>query len=157
MNKKINANNNFAGTHTRVFGGSSYNNPVAGKPAAEEQLRLTQLVKMDSDVLNKIGEDPISKFIDIVKKLSLIGSTQSSLKKNFKKYVVDSFYNRVFISDEFRSSEVKMELQKLIHLSKEEISFLGVKFELKQNHIKSITYEMLYFYIEELFELIRTN
>ena len=27
MNKKINANNNFAGTHTRVFGASSYNAP----------------------------------------------------------------------------------------------------------------------------------
>ena len=54
---------------------------------------------MDSDVLSKIGEDPISKFIDVVKKLSLIGSTQSAMKKNFKKYVVDSFYNRIFISD----------------------------------------------------------
>ena len=50
------------------------------------------------------------------------------MKKNFKKYVVDSFYNRVFISDEFKSSEVKSELQKLINLSKEEVSFLGVKF-----------------------------
>ena len=50
------------------------------------------------------------------------------MKKNFKKYVVDNFYNRVFISDEFKSNEVKVELQKLIHLSKEEISFLGVKF-----------------------------
>lgn len=55
-------------------------------------------MKLDSDILNKIGEDPINKFIDVVKKLSLIASTQSSLKKNFKKYVVDSFYNRVFIS-----------------------------------------------------------
>ena len=99
MNKKINVNNNFAGTHTRVFGASGYNLPPIGKPPAEEQLRQTQLVKMDSDVLNKIGEDPISKFIDVVKKLSLIGSTQSAMKKNFKKYVVDSFYNRVFISD----------------------------------------------------------
>lgn len=129
MNQKINANNNnFAGTHTRVFGGSSYNPQFTGKPQAEDQLRQTQLVKMDSDVLNKIGEDPISKFIDIVKKLSLIGSTQSSLKKNFKKYVVDSFYHRVFISEDFKGNEVKMELQKLINLSKEEISFLGVKF-----------------------------
>ena len=100
MNKKINVNNNFAGTHTRVFGASGYNPPpLAGKQPSEDQLRQTQLVKMDSDVLNKIGEDPISKFIDVVKKLSLIGSTQSAMKKNFKKYVVDSFYNRVFISD----------------------------------------------------------
>jgi len=106
MNKKINANNNFAATHTRVFGTSSYNPQVASK-TAEEPLRQTQLVKVDYDILSKIGEDPISKFIDVVKKLSLIASTQSSLKKNFKKYVVDSFYNRVFISEDFKGNEVK--------------------------------------------------
>lgn len=103
-------------------------------------LRQTQLVKIDSDVLNKIGEDPMSKFIDVVKKLSLIASTQTSLKKNFKKYIVDTFYNRIMISDEFSLSEVKNELNKLINLSKEEVSFLGVKFELKQDYINSITY-----------------
>jgi hypothetical protein len=64
-------------------------------------------VKIDSEVLNKIGEDPMSKFIDVVKKLSLISSTQASLKKNFKKYIVDTFYNRVMISDEFSAAEVK--------------------------------------------------
>ena len=103
-------------------------------------LRQTQLVKIDSDVLNKIGEDAMSKFIDVVKKLSLIASTQTSLKKNFKKYIVDTFYNRIMISDEFSLSEVKNELNKLINLSKEEVSFLGVKFELKQDYINSITY-----------------
>jgi hypothetical protein len=41
----------------------------------------------------------MSKFIDVVKKLSLISSTQASLKKNFKKYIVDTFYNRIMISD----------------------------------------------------------
>jgi hypothetical protein len=107
INKKINANNNFAGTHTRVFGTSSYNPQAAGK-TGEEALRQTQLVKVDYDILSKIGEDPISKFIDVVKKLSLIASTQSSLKKNFKKYVVDSFYNRVFISEDFKGNEVKV-------------------------------------------------
>jgi len=59
-------------------------------------------------VLSKIGEDPISKFIDVVKKLSLIASTQSTLKKNFKKYVVDSFYNKVFISDDIKGNDVKI-------------------------------------------------
>lgn len=97
MNKKINANNNLAATHTRIFGTSSYN-PVQIKGGGDQAMRQTQLVKLDSEILNKIGQDPISKFIDVVKKLSLIASTQSSLKKNFKKYVVDSFYNRVFIS-----------------------------------------------------------
>lgn len=118
-------------------------------------LRQTQLVKIDSEVLSKIGEDPMSKFVEVVKKLSLISSTQASLKKNFKKYIIDTFYNRVMISDEFSLPEVKNELNKLINLSKEEVSFLGVKFELKQNYIKSITYEMLYFYVEELYEIIR--
>ena len=125
--------------------------PQQPLPQNEDLLRQTQLVKIDSDVLNKIGEDPMNKFIDIVRKLSLIASTQASLKKNFKKYVVDTFYNRIIISDEFSVSEVKNELNKLINLSKEEVEFLGVKFELKQNYIKSITYEMLYFYVEELF------
>ena len=82
----------------------------------------------------------MSKFIDVVKKLSLIASTQTSLKKNFKKYIVDTFYNRVMISDEFSVSEVKNDLNRLINLSKEEVSFLGVKFELRQDYIKSITY-----------------
>jgi len=46
----------------------------------------------------------MNKFIDITRKLSLIASTQASLKKNFKKYVVDTFYNRIIISDEFQVS-----------------------------------------------------
>ena len=95
--------------------------PPQQLPQNEDLLRQTQLVKIDSDVLNKIGEDPMNKFIDIVRKLSLIASTQASLKKNFKKYVVDTFYNRIIISDEFSVSEVKNELNKLINLSKEEV------------------------------------
>ena len=43
----------------------------------------------------------MSKFVDIIRKLSLIASTQTSLKKNFKKYIIDTFYNRIMISDEF--------------------------------------------------------
>ena len=58
-------------------------------------------------MLNKIGEDPMSKFVDIIKKLSLITSTQTSLKKNFKKFIIDTFYNRVLISDEFGIAESK--------------------------------------------------
>ena len=58
-------------------------------------------------MLNKIGEDPMSKFVDIIKKLSLITSTQTSLKKNFKKFIIDTFYNRVLISDEFGIGESK--------------------------------------------------
>lgn len=75
--------------------------PPQPLPPNEDMLRQTQLVKIDSEVLNKIGEDPMNKFIDITRKLSLIASTQASLKKNFKKYVVDTFYNRIIISDEF--------------------------------------------------------
>lgn len=109
LSRKINAGG-LNTTHTRLFGNSLYNShniqPIKASnkqinptPPPEDLLRQTQLVKIDSEVLNKIGEDPMSKFIDVVKKLSLISSTQGSLKKNFKKYVVDTFYNRVMISD----------------------------------------------------------
>jgi hypothetical protein len=141
LSKKINAGGLNA-THTRIFGNSLYSshnlqpititnklvNPSPKLAPTEEQLRQTQLVKVDTDILNKIGEDPISKFIEVVKKLSLISSTQASLKKNFKKYIVDTFYNRVMISNEFSIPEVKDELNKLINLSKEEVLLLGVKF-----------------------------
>lgn len=118
LSKKINTGG-LNTTHTRLFGNSLYNShniqPIKASnkqinptpPPAEDLLRQTQLVKIDSEVLNKIGEDPMSKFIDVVKKLSLISSTQASLKKNFKKYIVDTFYNRVMISDEFSAAEVK--------------------------------------------------
>lgn len=111
MNKKINMGNGFGATHTRLFGTTSYNpHQIQAKMNApltnviEDPLRQTQIVKIDSDVISKIGEDPINKFIDIVKRLSLIASTQTSLKKNFKKYIVDTFYNKIFISDEFHPS-----------------------------------------------------
>ena len=152
---------NLNNTHTRIHGVSGYGfNPQKNQNSTvyeENFLKKTQLVKVDSEILNKIGEDPMSKFIDIVKKLSLISSTQGALKKNFKKFIVDSFYNRVMLSDDYKGNDMKNELHKLINLSKEEVVFLGVKFELKQNYVKSITYEMLYFYIEELFELIKKS
>lgn len=103
MNKKINLNGGFGATHTRVFGNSHYGTS-SKLVTGDDVLCQTQIVKIDSDILSKIGEDPMSKFIDVVKKLSLIASTQSSLRKNFKKYVVDTFYNRVIISDEFRGN-----------------------------------------------------
>ncbi len=114
MNKKINMGTGFGATHTRLFGTTSYNphqfqakfNSTMNNQI-DDPLRQTQIVKIDSDVISKIGEDPINKFIDIVKKLSLIASTQTALKKNFKKYIVDTFYNKIFISDEFHPSEVK--------------------------------------------------
>jgi serine/threonine protein kinase len=62
MNKKINMGTGFGGTHTRPFGTTSYNphqfqakfNTTANNPI-EDPLRQTQLVKIDSDVISKIG------------------------------------------------------------------------------------------------------
>jgi serine/threonine protein kinase len=62
MNKKINMGTGFGGTHTRLFGTTSYNphqfqakfNTTANNPI-EDPLRQTQLVKIDSDVISKIG------------------------------------------------------------------------------------------------------
>ncbi len=58
MNRKINSNNNLAGTHTRVFGNSSYNPQIQAKlqqHTGDDFLRQTQIVKIDSEILNKIG------------------------------------------------------------------------------------------------------
>lgn len=64
MNKKINMGNGFGATHTRLFGTTSYNphqlqaklNLTANNPIPiEDPLRQTQLVKIDSDVISKIG------------------------------------------------------------------------------------------------------
>lgn len=107
LSKKINAGG-FNTTHTRMHGVSSYNSKQPPlNHTSEDFLRQTQLVKVDSEILNKIGEDPMSKFIDIVKKLSLIASTQGTLKKNFKKYIVDTFYNRVILSEDFKGNDMK--------------------------------------------------
>lgn len=68
LSKKINSGG-LNTTHTRLFGNSLYNshnlqpikasnkqiNPSPKIPVTEDLLRQTQLVKIDSDVLNKIG------------------------------------------------------------------------------------------------------
>lgn len=68
LSKKINSGA-LNTTHTRIFGNSLYNshniqpikapnktiNPSPVLPPPEDLLRQTQLVKIDSEVLNKIG------------------------------------------------------------------------------------------------------
>lgn len=113
-------------------------------------MRQTQLVKIDTHNLNKIGEDPLVKFLDSVRKLSFINGCQTSFKNNFKKFVIDLFYNKVIINHDIEPSAMKTELSKLINLSKDEVELLKVKYD-KKDHKHSITYEMLYFYMEELY------
>ena len=117
-------------------------------------MRQTQLVKIDTHNLNKIGEDPLVKFLDAVRKLSLINGSHTSFKNNFKKFIIDLFYNKVIVNHDIDPSKMKTELSKLINLSKEEVELLKVKYD-KKDHKNNITYEMLYFYIEELYELLR--
>lgn len=108
-------------------------------------MRQTQLVKIETHNLNKIGEDPLIKFLEVLQKLTFINSSQTSFKNNFKKFSIDLFYNKVIMNHDSEPSKMKTELSKLINLSKEEIEVL--KFD-KKDTKNSITYEVLYFYIE---------
>ncbi len=111
-------------------------------------MRQTQLVKIGSENLNKIGEDPLTRFLDVIKKISFIANSQTLLKNNFKKFLVDLFYNKVVMGQDYRPAELKNELNSLVNLSKEDVEVLNLKSETKKEGKKNITYEMLYFYIE---------
>jgi hypothetical protein len=115
------------------------------KPNMDETMRQTQLVKIDTENLNKIGEDPLARFLDMIKKISFIANSQTSLKSNFKKFLVDLFYNKVIMGQDYKPAELKNELNNLINLSKEEVE------------VFNMTYEILYFYIEELYELLKKS
>ena len=78
-----------------------------------------------------------------------LANNQTTHKNNFKKFLVDLFYNKIVIGLEIQGNALKQELSKLLNLSKNEITALNIK--LKENSNQKITYEMMYFYIEELF------
>ncbi|KRX04155.1 Protein kinase-like domain [Pseudocohnilembus persalinus] len=132
----------------------------------QENFIKKPLIKIESENLNKIEEDPVTKFMQIIQKISFIAHGQTSHKNNFKKFLVDLFYNKVILNLDFHGNQLKEEIQKLLNLSKNEISPLNIKFDQKQfsspnnssekkNQNQIITYEMMYFYIDELFQIIK--
>lgn len=84
----------------------------------------------------------------MIKKISFIANSQTALKNNFKKFLVDLFYNKVIMGQDYKAAELKNELNNLINLSKEEVEVFNMKFDVKKDAKRSISYEMLYFYIE---------
>jgi ethanolamine utilization cobalamin adenosyltransferase len=68
----------------------------------DETMRQTQLVKIDTESLHKIGEDPLARFLDMIKKISYIANSQTALKSNFKKFLVDLFYNKVIMGQDYK-------------------------------------------------------
>jgi hypothetical protein len=98
------------------------------KPNMDDTMRQTQLVKIDMDNLNKIGEDPLARFLDMIKKISFIASRQTSFKSHFKKCLLDLFSNKVIMGQDYKSSKLKNELNNLINLSKEEVEVFNMKF-----------------------------
>ena len=52
---------------------------------------------------------------------------------------------------------LKQELNKLVNLSKNEINILNIRFDMKNEQSKKhpITYEVLNFYIEELYQIFK--
>lgn len=130
----------------------------------EEDIMKKPLIKIDFDNLNKIEEDPLSKFLDVMQKISFISNSQTTQKNNYKKFLIDLFYNNVILNMEITGAKLKSEISKLLNLSKNEITLLNIRFDSKNNENITnqantkqvpVTYENMYFYIEELFQALK--
>ncbi|KAL4469437.1 hypothetical protein ABPG74_004690 [Tetrahymena malaccensis] len=110
------------------------------------------LIKIEPSNLHKIEDDPISKFLSIIQKISYIANYSSLQKNNYKKFLVDLFYNKVILNKEENAHyTLKSEIQHILNLSKSNVQSLNIKFDINQKQHQNVSYENLYFYIEELY------
>lgn len=62
-------------------------------------------------------QDPITNFVDILRKISLIISTKElSGKRDFKKYLIELFDKRVISNPKVTANTLKIELNKVLDL-----------------------------------------
>jgi hypothetical protein len=67
---------------------------------------------------------------------------------------VDLFYNKIVLNTDLEGNMLKSEINKLLNLSKDEITALNIRFDAKNEPVAKknpITYENLYFFIDELY------
>ena len=71
-------------------------------------------LKFEYDQLQKASTDPISQFLEIIKKISIVANSNIVEKNNYKKYVIDTFYSKVIISlNKNNNINSKLELSKV--------------------------------------------
>jgi len=126
-----------------------------------------KLIKIDNQDLVKMKQDPVSNFIEILRKMSIIVSTKdlgSPTKRDFKKYLIELFYKRVVANPKVPTNALRQELNKILTFSKEEMSiFKEVEFSLESTATDQfmmtggMNYEKFYFFIEDKFKALSSS
>ncbi len=77
-----------------------------------------KLIKIDNQDLVKMKQDPVSNFIEILKKIALVVSSKdpSPSKRDFKKYLIELYYNKIVINHKVPNNTLRHELTKVISL-----------------------------------------
>lgn len=78
-------------------------------PKLENVAYLPPLIEEN---LIKIKIDPLTNFLKIIQKITIIVSIKKMNKNNIKKLIVDMFYNEIFLKSEIDSDIFKSELNK---------------------------------------------
>jgi len=76
-----------------------------------------KLIKIDNQDLVKMKQDPVSNFIEILRKMSIIVSAkelETSSKRDFKKYLIELYYKRVITNPKVANTTLRQELNKVI-------------------------------------------
>lgn len=74
------------------------------------------MIKIDNQDLVKMKQDPVSNFIEILRKMSIIVSAKelgSPTKRDFKKYLIELFYKRVVANPKVPTNALRQELNKV--------------------------------------------
>jgi hypothetical protein len=75
-----------------------------------------KLIKIDNQNLVKMEQDPISNFIEMLRKITAISNskdTATTLKRDLKKYYIELFNKRVVLNHKISSVVLKQELNKV--------------------------------------------
>ena len=74
------------------------------------------MIKIDNQDLVKMKQDPVTNFIEILRKMSVIVSSKelgSPTKRDFKKYLIELFYKRVVTNTKVNNQALRQELNKV--------------------------------------------
>ncbi len=75
-----------------------------------------KLIKIDNQNLVKMEQDPISNFLEMLRKIIAIANSKesvSNVKRDLKKYYIELFNKRVITNPKITSSSLKQELNKV--------------------------------------------
>lgn len=76
----------------------------------------SKLIKIDNQDLVQMKQDPVSNFIEFLRKISMIISAKdlgSSVKRDFQRYVIEIFYKRIIINPKVTNLILRQELNKV--------------------------------------------